>query len=604
MHPNRFDPTDSERQLVQTPETQLLGVKDMLEGGTFHSSQYIDLLPQAYPPVEDVVMQEALSPAVIGPGPPEVPPDLEAAAEAGPASNVEGNAPVAPAIPPAAPEAPYVIEDVHDKESEPKIDKSPMDVDQQVQADADDPPERGEPSSSSRVRSFPAESSTYGPMRKMRTKSGPLTLHRPLAMQQDDFVEVMREVVPSLIGSAAQGAKREAETAPESDRASKVPKGTEDENLVVQPQCIEQFSAQCTTSEQLAVQALAKTPSDELDMHDVVALVEAMEQGEPMEVLIAQYYQKKMHKELPHSNNPPWLQARIDAAKVAEWNTLSAKPSVRLVPGKEATRIKNHMSNRIMGSRFVLTKKPEEAIIENGLSPDPNNPEHWKVKARWCLQGHLDPDLTSKAESGMLQSPTLSQMGRTVLFQLMSSYKWDMQLGDVKGAFLESGSLDPKYKPLYAWLPPGGIPGAPADQLVEVLGNVYGQNDAPAAWYKVFDGEVIKSGFTRSRYDPCLYFIHDKAGKLCGLLGSHVDDTVTGGSGEVYETALRCLKQRFPYRKWRVQEGEFCGAHYKQCPKTKEITMSQELFCESLTNPLTCQLLDEVIVQQPWIPKK
>ena len=110
-----------------------------------------------------------------------------------------------------------------------------------------------------------------------------------------------------------------------------------------------------------------------------------------------------------------------------------------------------------MGSRFVLTRKAAEEITENGLRPDPGNPEHWRVKARWCLQGHLDPDLSSKAQAGQLQSPTLSQMGRMVLFQLLSSNKWQLQLGDIKGAFLEARPLDPKCKPLFAWLPASGI---------------------------------------------------------------------------------------------------------------------------------------------------
>jgi hypothetical protein len=41
-----------------------------------------------------------------------------------------------------------------------------------------------------------------------------------------------------------------------------------------------------------------------------------------------------------------------------------------------------------MGSRFVLVKKPEEELVENGKAADPNNLSHWRVKARWCLQGH------------------------------------------------------------------------------------------------------------------------------------------------------------------------------------------------------------------------
>ena len=157
-----------------------------------------------------------------------------------------------------------------------------------------------------------------------------------------------------------------------------------------------------------------------------------------------------------------------------------------------------------------------------------------------------------------------------------------LQLGDIKGAFLEAGPLDPKYRPLYAWLPPGGIPGVDSACLVEVLGNVYGQNDAPASWYKVFDEEVHKAGFVRSKFDACLYYLRDSNNKLCGILGSHVDDTVTGGSGETYLKALEYLKHRFPYRKWRCSEGEFCGCHYKQDMSSFEITMSQKTFAEGI----------------------
>ena len=87
-------------------------------------------------------------------------------------------------------------------------------------------------------------------------------------------------------------------------------------------------------------------------------------------------------------------------------------------------------------------------------------------------------------------------MGRTVLFQLLATFGWTLQLGDVQGAFLEAGPIAAQYRPLYAWLsPPGGLPGAEGYELVEVLGNVYGQNDAPAAWYRVFDEESAVHGF-------------------------------------------------------------------------------------------------------------
>eukprot|EP00434_Breviolum_minutum_P007463 symbB.v1.2.006585.t1/scaffold387.1/size215482/8 len=122
------------------------------------------------------------------------------------------------------------------------------------------------------------------------------------------------------------------------------------------------------------------------------------------------------------------------------------------------------------------------------------------------------------------------------------------------------------------------------DTSIEVLlaSNVYGQNDAPVAWYKTFDASAIEIGWTRSKFDPCLYYLRSDDGKsLVGIMGVHVDDTAIGGKGPKFEAAVQALRSRFPYRKWRVREGEFCGAYYKQ-HSDFSINMSQKAFAESL----------------------
>ena len=70
-----------------------------------------------------------------------------------------------------------------------------------------------------------------------------------------------------------------------------------------------------------------------------------------------------------------------------------------------------------------------------------------------------------------------------------------LQLGDIKGAFLEAGPLPDKFRPLFAKQPAGGIPGVPSDAVLEVTGNVYGQNDAPLAWHRTFDDESLRIGW-------------------------------------------------------------------------------------------------------------
>ena len=68
------------------------------------------------------------------------------------------------------------------------------------------------------------------------------------------------------------------------------------------------------------------------------------------------------------------------------------------------------------------------------------------------------------AGSGATQSPTLSQLGRMLSCQRIVSNGWDLQLGDVRGAFLEADALDREKRSLYSGLPPGEFQGCLMDR--------------------------------------------------------------------------------------------------------------------------------------------
>ena len=105
------------------------------------------------------------------------------------------------------------------------------------------------------------------------------------------------------------------------------------------------------------------------------------------------------------------------------------------------------------------------------------------------------------------------------------------------------------------------MPGLPQAAVIEVMGNVYGQNDAPAAWFREFNTVASSVGWKQSKLDPCLYCLRcPSTNSLLGIMGVHVEDMALGGQGKVFEQAVASLRHRFPYRKWRVNEGKFCGA--------------------------------------------
>ena len=88
------------------------------------------------------------------------------------------------------------------------------------------------------------------------------------------------------------------------------------------------------------------------------------------------------------------------------------------------------------------------------------------------------------AGSGATQSPTVSLLGGMLSCQMIVSNGWELQLGDIRGAFLEADALDRKKGSLYSSLPPGGIPEVPDGAVILILGNIYVLNDAPQRWWK------------------------------------------------------------------------------------------------------------------------
>ena len=385
--------TTEERASVSTPEAELLGIKDLIEGGTFKGKQYVDLVPGQYPPSSDVQGMSGEPPSTLPgfPRSPEVIPEPELSSEKQP-----GDAKRQESVSPTSGD---VVPEQEDS----------------ALPSGENPPEEA--------------SSSYGPIRRrVHGKSDEAAMFRPPAMRESDFIELMREVVPQLIDQAMEETRAEADSRPPAVKRS------------------------CEASE--AEAPAASKPRHDSGSEEVLAVEEVDACGENIEAPIAAHIRKKATKELPHSNNDPKTQELINASKSIEWNTILEKGAVKIHYGKKAQQLKQQFPHRFIGSRFVITRQ----AVDESIPVDVNDPSSYRIKSRWCLQGHLDPDLEAKAEDGALQPPTLSQPSRVMLMQLLVSHGWELQLGDIEGAFMEAGPLDAKYRPLYARIPAGGIP--------------------------------------------------------------------------------------------------------------------------------------------------
>lgn len=177
-----------------------------------------------------------------------------------------------------------------------------------------------------------------------------------------------------------------------------------------------------------------------------------------------------------------------DAKKLEINNLVNSNAIEIMTDDAEVKKVRELQAHRIMPSRFILVKKMGEIG------------EGWKAKARWILLGHRDPDALELER----YAPTPSSTTVMLCLQIISSMKFYLYIMDVSSAFGQSDPHEREQGPLYASLPPTGIPDVPRHALIRVLTAVYGLVNAPAVWRKTVRRHLLQLGYIESVFDPCL----------------------------------------------------------------------------------------------------
>ena len=234
---------------------------------------------------------------------------------------------------------------------------------------------------------------------------------------------------------------------------------------------------------------------------------------------------------------------------------------------------------RVMQMRWVCTWKSE--TDERGI------PNGRKAKARLIIKGFQDPRLVELPR----EAPTLSSMGRNLVFSLAARNKTPLFLGDIKTAFLQGESSELR-EHVYGDPPPEvreRLQMRP-EQILRIAKAIYGLLNAPKKWFESLSAFLKEDGWKPHKLDQCL-FIREQGGHVHGYLGVHVDDVVCTGSGFVFEESVKRLHERFKFGCWdRAQEKTvvYCGCEVRQLDDFS-VSVKQEKFSGTI---------DEIVLDQ------
>ncbi|CAL1160076.1 unnamed protein product [Cladocopium goreaui] len=275
-----------------------------------------------------------------------------------------------------------------------------------------------------------------------------------------------------------------------------------------------------------------------------------------------------------------------------EFNNNLATGAYEVLTPQESARIRASSPEKIMKSRYVLTKKPiEDCGLEDAISADEildssEKDQPCKAKCRHVMQGYSESALLD------LETSTPQVHRDSVIFaaQIMASKHWTPGFADFTQAF-HSG--DPIDRELYAEQPAEGLPGASKGQLLKLKKTCYGLTDGPYAWFKHIVTFLCEQlGYRQSVVDQCLFFLDsepDAEGKssIEGIIALATDDLFHGGSQRHFQL-MEIIRSKYKLGKYTWGQGRFVGKDIRQL-EDFSILVDQQFYTEARVAPIPLQ---------------
>lgn len=208
-----------------------------------------------------------------------------------------------------------------------------------------------------------------------------------------------------------------------------------------------------------------------------------------------------------------------------------------------------------------------------------------RYRARLVAKGFTQQPGVDYAETF---SPVVRYSSLRLLFAISVKLELDITHLDVCTAFL-NGDLNEN---IYMQMPEG-FKCPDSDKVLKLKKAIYGLKQSSRMWYNKVDMCLTKNGYSKSKYEPCLYTKKD--GRSMTIIALYVDDFFVFSNNSDETNNLKCiLESQFKIKDLgQIRQCLGMSVHYDKCNKI--LTLDQCDYIQQLLqkfNMVDCKAID------------
>ena len=172
-------------------------------------------------------------------------------------------------------------------------------------------------------------------------------------------------------------------------------------------------------------------------------------------------------------------------------------------------------------------------------------------------------------------SPTCGKESLRLIIAIIAHNRWRPRSMDIKTAFLQGQKIQ---RDIFIRPPKeAGCSG----KVWHLQKCVYGLGDASLYWYNKVKSVMVQFGAKTSQVDPAVYYWVNDSGDVIGILASHVDDFIWGGTAEFETTVISRIRSEFSIGKEDSHTFQYVGIDLVN--EDEQIYIHQNDYADRLT---------------------